>query len=532
MPKNILIPYAATGAFSHTVLEYLAAAPALSPYYSFAPDKAGITAAIQARSSRRIDRKTLVEVLRDQYSTLPAQEAVTENIARLLDENTFTVCTAHQPNLATGYLYFVYKILHAVKLTETLRADFPDRHFVPVYYMGSEDADLDELGTFRYGDKKFVWDADGQKGAVGHMRTASLKPLLDELFSIMGPPGAGYDALKELLTEAYLNHDTVAGATQYLVHALFGQYGLIVLNPDDARLKRAFLPVMRADLLQQKAEGIVRQTIESLAGSGFKAQAHPRGINLFYLYGGARQRIAQSGDGIWQVVDTDIRFSQQALEAELEAHPERFSPNVILRPLYQETILPDVAFIGGGAEVAYWLQLKGLFEAEDVFYPAIILRQSFLWINKTAAALHAKTGLSPESLFKSEDEIMMDLATASAGIDFSDAAAGMLRLLSDLGQRAIAIDPTLERSAGAATTKMLYQLEVLEKKAIRAQKKKLGVEAERISRLKAALFPNGSLQERSENFIPYYLQYGPDFFDALLAAMPAAYLQQFAVIEM
>src|SRR5690606_36563786 len=103
---------------------------------------------------------------------LPSEPKAEEHLAVLAEPTTFTVCTAHQPNLATGYLYFVYKILHAIKLAEALNAAHPEHRFVPVYYMGSEDADLDELGTFRYVGKKFVWDAGGQKGAVGRMDTA------------------------------------------------------------------------------------------------------------------------------------------------------------------------------------------------------------------------------------------------------------------------------------------------------------------------------------------------------------------------
>ena len=151
MPIAHYLPYRDTRRFSALVLDYLAGAEALSSFYTFAPDAKGLANAIRPRSESPVDRATLADVLQRQYRHLPFRSEAEANIERLRSDNTFTVCTAHQPNLATGYLYFVYKILHAVKLARELEAAHPQYSFVPVYYMGSEDADLDELGTFRFG---------------------------------------------------------------------------------------------------------------------------------------------------------------------------------------------------------------------------------------------------------------------------------------------------------------------------------------------------------------------------------------------
>src|SRR5690606_34380866 len=154
-------------------------------------------------------------------------------------------------------------------------------------------------------------------------------------------------------------------------HSLFGKYGLVVIDPDEAALKQAFIPVMQADLLEHPAERLVNGAIARLGAAHYKAQAHPRTINLFYLKDDLRERIERKG-ARWEVLHTDIAWGQESLLAELHAHPERFSPNVMLRPLYQETILPNVSFIGGGAEVAYWLQLRELFVEHGVFYPVVL----------------------------------------------------------------------------------------------------------------------------------------------------------------
>lgn len=514
-PACTYLPYKDTGYFSKLVTGYLAEKDELRPFYTFSPSKEGILEAVQQRSKFPVNRQLLTEVLHGQYEHLARHEKVDNNLALLAQENTYTVCTAHQPNLMTGYLYFIYKIIHAIKLAEELSIEFPDKDFVPVYYMGSEDNDLDELGTFRYGDRKFTWDGAGQSGAVGRMKPDSIEPILDELFRIMGPPGEHYDELRNMLTKAYLHHDTIAQATQYLVNELFGRFGLIVIDPDDRKLKSTFVSVMTDDVLQHTAYGIVSATAEKLEVH-YRSQAYPRHINLFYLSDNIRERIEKNGDR-WQVLNSDISWTEDGLLKEIEEAPERFSPNVILRGLFQETILPDVAFIGGGAEVAYWLQLKEVFGHYNVFFPNIQLRQSALWIDVSGKALREKLGLSITDIFAKELDLIKSYVTQHSTDDWhtDKEAKEFENILSQLKEKANAIDPTLRASAEAALTKMRYQLQVLEKKMLRAEKKKMQEQLSRISKLKNTLFPNNGLQERVENFISYYLQYGPTYLDTL-----------------
>ncbi|XZF13902.1 bacillithiol biosynthesis cysteine-adding enzyme BshC [Chitinophagaceae bacterium MMS25-I14] len=509
------LPYRDTGHFSSLVNDYLSQDEKIRPFYTFAPDAAGLNDAVRQRAAYKVDRALLVSVLERQYATLPVQEAVQQNIALLADENTFTVCTAHQPNLMTGYLYFIYKIVHAVKLAEELKALHPEKNFVPVYYMGSEDNDLDELGVFRYEGKKFTWYADGQTGAVGRMKTESLTPLISELFRLLGPPGSNLDDLKELIQEAYLHHNTVGAATQFLVHKLFGRFGLVVLDPDETAFKKVYLQVMKDDLLHHTPFDIVSRQNELLA-THYKVQAHPRQVNLFYMKDHLRERIEHSGD-TWQVVDSLIKWNKEELLAELEAHPGRFSPNVILRGMFQETILPNVAFIGGGAEVAYWMQLKTLFDHYKIFFPAVMLRQSAMWINPYAAKLRRELGLSIKDLFQPELQLVRSYIAQNSQDDWQteQESQSLEKIFCGLKQKATALEPTLKGSAEAALTKMRYQMQVLEKKMLRAEKKKMQVQLSRITRLKETLFPNGGLQERIENFIGYQLIYGAGYLDIL-----------------
>jgi bacillithiol biosynthesis cysteine-adding enzyme BshC len=529
-PACTYLPYKNTGYFSKLVTDYLAEKDELRSFYTFSPSKAGLLEAVKQREKFPVNRKLLVEVLHSQYEHLTQHEKVAQSIALLAKENTYTVCTAHQPNLMTGYLYFIYKIIHAIKLAEELGAEFSDKHFVPVYYMGSEDNDLDELGTFRYGDRKFTWDGAGQSGAVGRMKHTGVEPILDELFRLMGPPGEHYDELRNIITKAYLHHDTIAQATQYLVNELFGRFGLIVIDPDDRKLKSTFISVIKDDVLNHIAYGIVTGTAEKLEAH-YKSQAYPRHINLFYLADNIRERIEKQGDK-WIVLNTNISWTQEELLKEIEAAPESFSPNVILRGLFQETILPDVAFIGGGAEVAYWLQLKDVFTHYNVFFPNVQLRQSVLWINAPQTKLREKMELGIADIFAKELDLIKNYVTKHGTDDWhtEQEATEIENILAQLKEKATAVDPTLRASAEAALTKMRYQLQVLEKKMLRAEKKKMQEQLSRISRLKNDLFPNNRLQERVENFISYYLQYGPAYLDILKDATKS-FEPSFLVIE-
>lgn len=525
------LPYSKTGFFSGLVNDYIAQAPALRCCYNYTPDQAGIEQAIADRAAYPTDRKVLTKTLNRQYQNLETTTEVQRNLQLLAQDNTYTVCTAHQPNLMTGYLYFVYKIIHAIKLAQDLSATHPDKHFVPVYYIGSEDNDLAELGSFRVGNTKIAWDGDGQTGAVGRMNTKSLKNILAQAFQLAGPPGKNLDTLRQILETAYLKHKTVGAATQYLCNELFGAYGLIVLDPDDADLKRTLIPIMQDDLLHHTAKTAASKQIAYLEAQHYKQQAFPRNINLFYLADQVRERI-ELQDGRYYVLNTNISFGQEELLAALEAHPERFSPNVILRGLLQETILPNVAFIGGGSEVAYWLQLKPVFDHYHVFFPQLLLRQSVQWIDGAAATVRQKLELSIEDLFTDSAELLKRYITQTSGNSWDTTTEKLetATLLASLQQKAESIDPTLKAAAASVLQKIQKQLAGLEQKMYRAEKKKHDIQEQRIALLKKMLFPGNTLQERYGNIIDLFPELGFEMMELLMQGTDPLG-NQFLVIE-
>lgn len=506
---STLIPYGQTGFFSRIVTDYVNRSPRLQPFYKHPVSGEGIRAAIEARKAFAPHRALLVEELKKQYAQLPPAPAVQENVGKLLLDNTFTITTAHQPAIFTGNLYFIYKILHVVGLAEKLRTELPQYHFLPMFYMGSEDADLDELGKIYLDKDLLVWNA-GQTGAVGRMKPKGLEPLLHRIEGEFSVQPFGRE-LVQLLKDCYLQSPDIQTATLKLLHALFAEYGLIVLIPDNASFKQVMQQVFQDDLFRQLPSTIVQGTIGRLSEQ-YKVQANPRAINLFYLEGDIRGRIEQQGDH-WQVNGQPISFTADALKQELEGHPERFSPNVILRGLMQETILPNIAFIGGGGETAYWLELKELFEHYGVPYPMLVIRNSFLLIEEKWKTVMHKLQLGTGELFVSSRDLINGriLQQSNGQIRLEKELTAASDLYDHLKAKAARIDRSLEQHIDALQTKTMHRLQELEKKLLRAERKKHADEQRQIDVLKSALFPFDSLQERIDNFMPYYAKWGRDF---------------------
>lgn len=521
------IPYRETGFFSQLVADFIAEHPSIRPFYQYSPVKPDFEGAIRAKSTQPLDRQLLVQALEQQYKGLEQEEQVVANIRLLGQADTYSVCTAHQPNIFTGYLYFVYKILQTVKLAQELKAQFPGKHFVPVYYMGSEDADLDELGSIYMGKEKLTWKTQ-QEGAVGRMKTEGLGELIAGIMKHIGyAPHAA--EVQDMLEKAYLQHDNIQEATLYLVNRLFGRFGLVILVPDTPLFKQQIKSILKEELWQQSSHKVVTDTIEKLQ-QHHKVQASPREINLFYLQEGSRERIVKEG-AVWKVLHTPLVFDEHSLKKEIEEHPERFSPNVILRGVLQETILPNIAFIGGGGEIAYWIELKSLFEHHHVPYPVLLLRNSFLWVDKFSAQRLQKLDISITEFFQ-ETELLINsfvLKHTNANLVLKKEYEDIETLFSHMEAKARSIDITLVASVNAELKKAMKSLGKIEHKFLRAEKKKFAYQSEQIRELKARLFPGNSLQERRENFLPYYAEYGPVFFDRLLEAMTPV-TDQFCVI--
>ena len=511
------IPYAQTNYFSQLVLDYLAETDKVRPFYEFSCDLQGIEQAIEPLKKHYTAnmRQSLCLILAKQYHRLLPNATIEQQLQLLANPHTLTVTTAHQPNIFGGPLYIVYKILATIRLCQQLNQHFPDHHFVPIYWMGSEDHDFEEINHIHLFNQKLQWQQT-KGGAVGRLDLETLQNTVQQLLQLLGD-GDNAQKIRNYIEHSYSASNNLATATQMFLDQLFGDYGLLIIQQDDPQLKQHFAPIMEAELLTQPTSLLAQATNQQLADQQYHQQAFARPINLFYLTDGKRERI------IWNEEQQCYKSEQKQWQKneivnEVRQFPERFSPNVFLRPTYQQTVLPNIVSIGGGGELAYWLQQKSIIQHHGAFYPILVLRPSVLWIDAATASKLQKLNITPSKLFQSLQQIISDYVAQNSPheLDLSREKTQLEQLFAQIQTKATTIESSLQDSVAAEASRVFKSIENLEQKLRRAEKRKHDTAIEQIQHIQQKLFPNNSLQERHDNFIPFYLKYGKAFFDTLL----------------
>lgn len=504
--KQSFVSFEETNSFSSFFLDYINQKPSLAPFYQAFPTIENFKKQLELKgqSFKKENRTILVDRLTFQYQGFEISTLVKNNLSALLDDKTFTVVTGHQLNIFTGPLYFIYKIVTVINTCKNLKAAYPDCHFVPVYWMASEDHDYEEISTFSLYGKKHKWKTD-QTGAVGRFTTEGLKELLSELPGEIG-----------IFREAYTKQETLAKAVRYYVNELFGEEGVVVLDADDRELKNVLRPVMQDDVLNHTAKKLVEQTNTVLEQQGYHTQVFARDINFFFLDATIRERIEKTSSG-FILTDSKKEFSKSEIEKLIEESPDKFSPNVILRPLYQEMILPNVAYVGGPAENIYWLQLKSVFDYFKTPFPILLPRNFAMVMDAKVSRKFSKTEVDFQDLFMPKQDLFKNFVRKHSAhkLDLAREKATFEMFFKLIGQGAGKIDKTLGPMVSAEAKRAQNSLSKIEGKLLKAEKRFQSDKLRQLEEVKDTLFPNGSLQERSDNFLNFY-QPDPDFIKKMI----------------
>ncbi|WP_369765466.1 bacillithiol biosynthesis cysteine-adding enzyme BshC [Flavobacterium sp. WC2429] len=517
MPTDC-ISYQSSGYFSPLMNDYLDEKSNLQPLYNRFPKLENFESQIIEKQANfnNDSRATLASVIEKQYASIAISHLTKQNIEALKVNNTFTVTTGHQLNLFSGPLYFLYKIISTINLTEELKTKYPAYNFVPIYWMATEDHDFEEINYFNFKGKKFRWNTEST-GPVGRLSTEGLEAFFKIYEQELGT-STNANALKKLFEDAYLQHHNLANATRHLANALFGTYGLVILDADDKDLKRNFIPYIKEELLQQTSHKAVLETTEKL--NEYNIQVNPREINLFYIEDNLRERIIIENNK-YKVNNTKIEFTEDEILKLLNSNPEMFSPNVIMRPLFQEVILPNLCYIGGGGEIAYWLELKSFFEGVNITFPMLLVRNSVLLATEKQIKKADKLELTWSDLFSKQNNLI-DKVTLTASpfpIDLTVQKEQLQKQFADLFELAKQTDKSFVGAVKAQEVKQIKGLENLEKRLLKAQKRKYSELIERATELQNELFPNKSLQERQINFSEFYLENGPNLIPKLISQL-------------
>ena len=463
----------------------------LNDWVDFPPTMEGIDLAMQRQKMPSSQRIALTDIWASQYEPSAPQQ---EQIRQLRRENVFTVTTGQQLGLATGPAYTIYKIASTIALARQHNQLHPESILIPVFWLASEDHDFEEINHFETRNGSFQWNAP-HGGPVGRMQTngivESLQPWLEHLTKM------GHDETAQMLIKSY-HQTTLSEAFRKIIHTVFSQHELLVIDADDRNLKALFAPIM----WQELTEGFVTQSMQVSSKwfeeKGFKTQVNPREINLFYQLDTMRKRIVRNDD-TWTVLDTDFRWSQDELKQELTNHPERFSPNVAMRPLYQETILPNLAYIGGPGELSYWLQLKPVFHAASLRMPVLLLRDSAMVLSKQAMQKWRKWG-SEMALLQSSFEAEQRRVVQAEMVDLELEKKAIETIMNDLKRKLEPIEQSLAVAADMEWKKQMQGLENLEKKMAKAIRLREEIKWQQLSKFFEEIKPNGEPQERHLNF--------------------------------
>jgi len=510
------IPFSSLSGFSKLFLDYVNGVPELETLYDFRPDQKGYEYAIRRAQAIGINRTALAAIVAEQYSSSPG--ILPKNLLdRLSQPASCTVTTGHQLCIAGGPAYFVYKIASVIQLAAKLSKMY-NANVVPVYWMATEDHDVDEIRSVSMFGKKLTWNTE-QQGAVGRLSTDDLGAYIEEIAGALGSSPQALE-MSAVLKKIYAPGKTIAEATREFVHWLFGD-AIVCIDPDSAALKKSMSGVFTDELQNSVSEKLVKETSAFLEGRRYNVQVKPRNINLFYLDGTARTRIERLDDGRFVLVDEHKSSPEINAIEEVKTSPEKFSPNVVLRPLYQQMILPNVAYVGGPGELVYWLQYKSLFDHYRVAFPVLqprffglqIGKKDFDWMHRNRVTVHELVSDFDDALKKK----LADRAGEELSLENEQEILTLLR--STVAEKASRADATLRAFAEAEMKKAGDALKVVEVRMMRAIKQREEVFTSQFRKLRDKILPENNLQERNESFLSLSVATGIDVKQLLAAEL-------------
>ena len=449
------------------------------------PDEKNIIKAIDKVDFSNSKRRTLHSEITSQYNSIEISNKLSENIDSILSDNTFTITTGHQLNVCTGPLYVIYKIISAIKLAENLSKKYPNYNFVPVYWMASEDHDFDEIKSFHSLGRTHVWDIK-TSGPVGDINPKSFAKILQKESSI-----------PSFFLEAYNSSDSLSEAVIKYMNFLFGERGLIVIDPNSKLLKKSFVQIIEDDIINNSIYNIEKT-------SEIKSDVLVRKINFFYQEKNFRERIEKENE--YKILSTSKSFDESTMKKLIHSSPENFSPNVISRCLFQQSILPNISYVGGPAEIVYWLSFKKFFKSYDINYPVLIPRDFCLILSEKVQKIIEKYNLNSGDLFKSRH--VLESKSIGAFEDetknFSNEIQKIKDAVESLSSKFGDIDSTMKPHVLATGKKIEKTVSQVERRYVNALKKNNSDAISHIKYLIDNLKPNNSIQERKENMISFY----------------------------
>lgn len=499
----------------------------LSSFQQYEISIEGLKQSILDLRKRNFDTRFFLDILKKQYAKIGLTEAFEEIISihfetrtllenKIEEKNIFTVCCAHQPVLLGGALYTLLKIIDCIQLCNELAKHEPSAVFIPVFFIGNEDHDIEELTTVSVFNKSLKWQIESRDSSGLWQVNSSFLTAKNQLFEII--KNTPYESdIHAIIENSFWEERPYGECFQRFIHHIFGKYGVLTFNPLDKEAKQRMQPIFEDELRHSTSYNIVQATNQKLQNH-LSIQANPREINLFYADEDGRNRIVKNGQ-TFDINTSDKVISQKELIEQTQTNIERFSPNVLLRPLYQQLIFPNIAFVGGGAEISYWLQLHELFQHYHIHFPALVRRSSVVFLDKITQQKLDKANLSArtfiEHVNKLENYYMRELAEKKWDInpEMNELKATFNQLFDKIEKN----DKPLFQNLQSDKVKVQHFLDSIESKYYKNEKTKHEIVLQQLRNVKEKILPNDTLHERTDSYIQYIAKFGFGIIDFLIA---------------
>lgn len=529
------IPFALLPSYSEHFLDYIYNFDRIKKYYEYDfRSSEDFIKCIELKkqtymSGKNFSRTDICEILSDQNTKFGSSEKTFFNIQLLNELNTFAVVTGQQLGFLSGPLYTVIKALNTIQLSEKLNKQFPANNFVPVFWLESDDHDFLEINNINIISKenelKNIMYFEG-----GTESEKYLKPtgdiILDEFIGEFNNNLEQSfnrtdfsDSLFEAVRNSYKINNNVKSAFAGFLNYLLKDKGLIIIDPSDREIKKFLKPVFEKELksFPQICERVINTSVE--LEEKYAVQVKPKAINLFYIHDGNRYLLEPRENEIFALKNSRQKFSKEELLNILESNPERFSWNVITRPICQDYLLPTVAYIGGPSEISYFGQFKDVYKFYNLPMPVIYPRTSVTVIENRIKSFLEKNKLKFEELFAEKDlksKLLRNISEVSADQIFSDLKDELTGVFYTYEKELSRIDLNQTESFGKRNKQFLESLESAKEKFINSQTKQNDVLSNQLRKVLMNIYPDNVLQERVLNITYFLNKYGNEFINRLM----------------
>ncbi len=471
----------------------------------------------KSKSFSNEQREVLVKSIKNQYSKIDISEQTSKNISSLLDSKTFCITTGHQLNLFTGPLMVILKIAQVISISKKLNSEIKNFNYVPVLWIASEDHDFDEISEVNLNQKNIKWEINSNNKPVGEIEINNIKDFLKKYKDLI----IDYDfkeKLEEIIDNSFKDGDSLSMSTIKFINSLFSDHGLIIIDANKKELKNFFKPQLKNEIenFSCRENNFLQISKLKKEFESYKTQVNPSDINFFKLTNKGRKRVRYNNESF--DIDDENSYNKDEILNLINISPEFFSPNAIMRPLYQEIVLPNVCYVGGPNELRYWMQLKTYFDDNKVQFPILKLRNSAYIIDSKTSKKIKNSGIDIKYFVGELNELVNYKMenTSSIKVNFNSLRSNLSSQFDELRKVSLETDKSFVGALNAQEKKQKKGIDDLEKKLNRAEKKNHEAEIESLRSIHSYLHPSNINQERYLNFGNFYSLKGPSFINYII----------------